>query len=184
MEEWEFHPLTADRWPDLEQLFGKGGAFYGCWCLWWRVKRVEFNAMKAAGRKGGLKKLAESGRPPGIVGYLNGRPVGWCSIGPREEYAALERSTKWKRLDQQPVWSVVCFYVAKGYRRTGATTRLLRAAVEYARQQGATIVEGYPVEPDSPDRSDADLYRGIALAFRAAGFVTAQEKPLIVRYWL
>ena len=143
----EFHPVTPDRWRDLEKLFGARGACGGCWCMWWRLKRSEFDQKKGAGTRRALKKLIATGQVPGLLAYAEGEPVGWCSVAPRHDFSALERSRILKPVDDQPVWSVVCFFVARPFRRKGVTQQLLTAAIEYAREQGAKIIEGYPVEP-------------------------------------
>jgi len=166
------HPVTPDRWFDLERLFGEHGAYAGCWCMWWRLTRSEFGRQTAEERKAGLKVLVDSGRPPGILGYLDSEPIAWVSIGPREDYPPLERSRTLKRIDDRPVWSIVCFFVAKPYRGQGLMVRLLRGAVAYAAEQGARIVEGYPVDPGEKRISGgAQGYMGLAAAFRQAGFV-------------
>jgi GNAT superfamily N-acetyltransferase len=166
----DFHPVVPERWEDLEKLFGQRGACGGCWCMWWRLTHAEFNRRKGPGNKQAMKKIVRSGQVPGILAYAGGQPVGWCSIGPRDVYPRLERSRILKRVDDRPVWSVVCFFVAKPYRRKGVTVRLLSAAVEYAKKKGARIVEGYPVEPKKKRAPDAFLYHGLASAFRQAGF--------------
>ena len=114
----EFHPLTYERWPDFELLFGEKGACGGCWCMWWRLKRSEFEKQKGKGNKQMMKKLIKSGEIPGIIAYYDNQPVGWCSISPRERFYALERSRILKRIDDKPVWSVVCFFIAKPYIET------------------------------------------------------------------
>jgi GNAT superfamily N-acetyltransferase len=144
-EELEFHPLTPERWGDFEELFGENGAYSGCWCMYWRTTRAQFNKAAGEGNRLAMKALVDSGVVPGILAYHGGRAVGWCSVGPREDFGSLERSPKLKRVDDQPVWSVVCFYMAKDYRRRGLMGLLLEAAVEYARENGAVIVEGYPI---------------------------------------
>jgi len=177
--ELQFHPVTPDRWPDLERLFGPRGASSGCWCMWWRLARAEFDRQTADGHRMGLKGLVDAGRPPGILAYAGDEPVAWVSLGPREEYAALERSRLLKRVDDQPVWSIVCFFVAKPYRRQGLMVELLRGATAYAASQGAKILEGYPVDPaDERVSGGSTGYVGLASAFRKAGFVAvAQPSP-------
>jgi GNAT superfamily N-acetyltransferase len=170
-EELSFRPLTPDRWPDLVALFGPRGACGGCWCMWWRIKRSEFDLQKGEGNRQALQAIVASGEVPGILAYEGERPVGWCSVAPREAFPVLERSRILKRVDDQPVWSVVCFFIAKNYRRQGLTVRLLEAAVDYAREQGASIVEGYPEEPRSGRAPDLFVFTGLASAFRQAGFV-------------
>ena len=183
--ELTFHPVTPDRWADLETLFGPRGACGGCWCMYWRLRRSEFEQFKGEGNRQFLKSIVEAGEVPGLLAYHDGLPVGWVSVEPRPAFPALERSRILKPVDDQPVWSVVCFYVARGYRRKGVTVALLRAAVGYARQQGAAILEGYPVEPKDAKAPDPFVYTGLASAFRQAGFqevLRRSETRPIMRY--
>ncbi len=178
-------PLQAARWADLERLFGARGACGGCWCLWWRSKRSEFEKHKGAGNKKRLKKIVASGETPGLIAYDRGEPVAWCAIAPREAYPVLENSRVLKRIDDQPVWSVTCFFVSRPYRGRGVSTLLLEAAVRYARRQGARIVEGYPVEPRKGRMPDAFAWTGLVGGFRKAGFVEAARRSKtrpIMRY--
>lgn len=183
----EFRPVTAKRWKDLENLFGERGACGGCWCMWWRMTRSEFNKQKGSGNKQALKKIIDSGEIPGILAHADGQPIGWCSIAPREKFSTLERSRILQRVDEQPVWSVVCFFVAKPFRREGVTIELLKAAIEYAKKHGAKIVEGYPVDPKKGKTPDVFAYTGLASAFHQAGFVEVlrrSETRPIMRYFI
>ena len=166
----EFHPVTPERWGDLEKLFGERGASSGCWCMWWRLPRAQFQRQAGQKNKEALKGIVDSGQPPGLLAYAEGEAIAWCSVGPRPAFPALERSRTLKRVDDEPVWSVVCFFVAKPYRGRGVMMPLLTAAVEYARAHGARIVEGYPVEPTQSLTGDRG-YTGVVSAFRRAGFV-------------
>jgi GNAT superfamily N-acetyltransferase len=183
----EIHPVTAERWADLEGLFGERGACGGCWCMWWRLKRSEFEGQKGQGNKEALRSIIDSGEVPGIIAYADGQPVGWCAIAPRERYPALERSRTLKRVDEEPVWSVTCFFVARPFRRKGITLALLKAAVEYAKANGAQIIEGYPVEPKQASMPDAFAYTGLVSTFRRAGFVEVlrrSETRPIMRFFV
>lgn len=181
------HPLTSDRWPDLEALFGERGATGGCWCMWWRLPRSVFNQQKGAGNKRAFQTIVEDGDEPGLLAYVGEQPVGWCAVAPRAEYPALERSRILRPVDDAPVWSVTCLFVAKPFRRKGVTVQLLRAAVNFARERGARIVEGYPTEPRSstPMLPDAFVWTGLASAFRAAGFTEvlrrSETRPIMRR---
>lgn len=161
-----FHPVDQQRWPDLVRLFEHHGNPGYCWCMRWRAPSNEFDNLKRGGRQEALQRRVCDGVPIGILGYVNGEPVGWCSIAPRETYTALERSRVLKRVDDQPVWSVVCFFLDRKVRGQGFTLRLLQAAVEFARSQGATVVEGYPVEGSS----SSYRWMGSPASFRRAGF--------------
>lgn len=183
----EFHPLTPERRPDFEALFGPRGATGGCWCMWWKFSRAEFERQKGEGNKRAMKALVESGDVPGILAYVDGRAVGWCAVAPRDKYPVLNRSRNLKPVDETPVWAVTCFFVHKQYRRHGITAALLRAAIDYVRAQGGRIVEGYPVEPKSDDMPDVFAWTGLAPVFVAAGFTEVlrrSEKRPIMRYYI
>lgn len=183
----EFHPVTPERWQDLEDLFGKNGAYGGCWCMWWRVSRSEFGKQAGQGNREALKVLVESGEAPGLLAYANDQPIAWCSIAPREVFSSLERSRTLKRVDDQPVWSIVCFFVARLYRRQGLMVELLRAAITYAREHNAKVVEGYPVEPAHTNIPPVSSFTGIVSAFQEAGFVEVlrrSERRPIMRYFI
>ncbi len=183
----EFYPLTTDQWGDLEKLFGPTGACGGCWCMWWRIGRSQFCDQKGESNKKALKKIVDSGEIPGILAYAEGQPIGWCSVAPREHFPVLERSRILKRVDEKPVWSVVCFFVSKPYRRKGVSLRLLLTAVEYVGKNGGEIVEGYPIDPKRPNYPDAFSHTGLVSAFKKAGFIEVlrrSETRPIMRYFI
>jgi GNAT superfamily N-acetyltransferase len=161
--------VTAERWGDLEALFGPHGASGGCWCMYWRRTAGEYKAGKGEGNRAALQELVAAGAEPGLLAYVDGQPAGWVSLGPREQFPRFQRSRNLKPVDDEPVWSVVCFFVGKGFRRMGLQGTLLRAAVDYARAHGARIVEGYPVEPAGTS-SDNYEWTGFVEVFREAGF--------------
>jgi GNAT superfamily N-acetyltransferase len=138
--------------------------------MWWRMTRSEFNREKGEGNKKAFKKIVDRGEVPGILAYLGKEPIGWCSVAPREAFSSLERSRILKKVDNKPVWSVVCFFVAKPFRYKGVSVSLLKAATEYVKKQGGKIVEGYPVEPKTDKFPDVFANTGLASAFRQAGF--------------
>lgn len=180
-----YRPLTPERWDDLQLLFGPRGACGGCWCMWWRLKRTDFDRQKGEVNREALRTLVAAGQTLGILAYVDGVPVGWCGIAPRETLPALDRSRILERVDDRPVWSVNCFFVARAYRRRGMTVGLLRAAIAYAAAQGAQIVEGYPVAPRSPTMPDVFAWTGMLSAFQQAGFVEVarrSETRPIMRY--
>ena len=168
--ELKFRPATPARWADVEELFGERGACGGCWCMFWRLPRKNFDAGKGAGNKRAFQKIVRSGEKPGVIAYAGREPVAWCAIARREDYVALERSRILQPVDDQPVWSISCLFVKKPYRRRGVSAQLLRAAVEFAAAQGAKVVEGYPVEPSMQKMPDPFLWHGVPSAFLAAGF--------------
>jgi len=181
----KFHPLIHQKWEDFEKLFGENGACGGCWCMWWRLKRSQYEKQKGLGNKKAIKKIVDSGTVPGILAYEGKIPIGWCAIEPREAYALLENSRTLKRIDDAKVWSVVCFFVDKKFRRKGVTEKLLGAALKHAKKNKAKIVEGYPV--DSEKTPTAFAWTGFAQAFLNVGFKEVDRgsptRP-IMRYYL
>jgi GNAT superfamily N-acetyltransferase len=177
----EFHAVTPERLADLARFSAAHGKFRYCSCMRWRLSSADFQRSTTEGRVAALEARVRQGTPVGILAYLEGEPVGWCSIAPRETYASLERYRALPRLDALPVWSVVCFFVDRRVRRQGVTLGLLRAAVEYARAQGAAAVEGYPVEP----RQRLYTYMGASATFAQAGFsdvTPAGQQRRLMRY--
>lgn len=165
-------PLTGETWADLERLFDlPGGSIVrGCWCVYYR-KTGPVSVSQAAGpaHKAELRALVEAGTLPGLIGFCDGVPVGWTSLGPREDYRKLERSPIMKPVDDTPVWSIVCTYVAKAHRGRGFQHKLLAGAVDFARDQGVRTVEAYPV--DKPERSHDDfMFFGSRSLYERAGF--------------
>ena len=117
--------------------------------------------------------------PNGAVGGC------WCSLAPRQAYPALDSSIHLKKVDEKPVWSIVCFYIHRRYRRHGLSLGLIQAAIGYARQQGAQILEAYPLDPRQARLSSGSAYTGLAPAFIQCGFVeVARRSPRrpILRY--
>jgi GNAT superfamily N-acetyltransferase len=177
----EFHPVTVERLADLARFSESHGRFRYCSCMRWRLTSTEYQRSTKVQRVAALADRVRASIPVGILAYVDGVPVGWCSVAPRETYGALERFRALPRIDDAPVWSVVCFFVDSHVRRQGITLGLLRAAVEYALSQGAQVIEGYPVEPGAR----LYTYMGSPATFRRAGFrevaMTAGER-LIMRY--
>lgn len=163
-------PLTPARWPDLERLFGPRGACGGCWCMYWRIPRAQYDAQKGEANRRALHAQVAEGAVPGLIGYVGDEPVAWCAIEPRDRYPGLARSRILQPVDERAVWSVTCLYVRSDERRRGRTVEMLRAAARYAKSRGATIVEGYPHEPGAERMAAAFAWTGFASAFRDAGF--------------
>jgi GNAT superfamily N-acetyltransferase len=177
------HPLTPDRWDDLVALFGPNGATGGCWCMYNRQTNAEYEAGKGEANKQSFSAIVAEGRVPGLLASLDGAPVGWVSIAPREEYARLQRSPVMKPVDDTPVWSITCFVIDRRHRGEGVASSLLDAAVDYARSRGAVAVEGYPVEPRKESMPAVFAWMGFASMFEKSGFVEiarrSETRPLM-----
>lgn len=163
-------PLTLQRWENFVQLFGSRGACGGCWCMFPRQTRREYESKKGAGNRRAMRRLVKTGPPPGVLGYLGAEPIGWCAVAPRAAFSSLSRSRVLKPVDDLPVWSIVCLFIAREWRGHGISVAMIRGAVKWARRQGARIVEAYPVEPRRRPMPAVFAFPGIASAYRAAGF--------------
>jgi GNAT superfamily N-acetyltransferase len=184
---YKFYPVTKENWKDFENLFGDKGACAGCWCMYWRLKQSVLDAQKGNGNKRAMKKIISSGNIPGILAYVEGEPIGWCSVAPREEFIRLDNSRILKPVDEKSVWSVVCFFIHKDYRKQGLSTALINAAKKFVKSSGGKILEGYPVEPKKDKMPDAFAWTGLSAAFQSAGFkevARRSETRPIMRFYL
>ncbi len=171
---------AAADWPDVERLFGVRGEPSRCWCRFFALTGTDWSASTPEQRKGQLRARFDGGGPaPGVLAFRGGNPVGWCAVEPRGCYPRILRSKVLAAAAPEAVrdpggqqlWSVSCFVVSPGQRRTGVAGALLAAAVGHAFAHGATVVEGYPVDPaQRPKAGPADLYHGTLGLFLAAGF--------------
>ena len=183
----EFQPLTKSRWSDFENLFGERGACGGCWCMWWRLKRSEFERQKGEGNRKAMKAIVDSGDVPGLLAYAGDVPVGWCSVAPRDRFPVLNRSRILKKIDDMPVWSIVCFFIEKKFRNRGVSVQLLQAVIEHVKRQDGRVLEGYPVEPKKDKMPAAFAWTGLASAFKKVGFVEVarrSETRPIMRFFI
>jgi GNAT superfamily N-acetyltransferase len=151
----------------------------------WRLSHKDWVAGKGSANKRALKALVTSGKTPGVLAYHEREPIGWCAVAPRNVYSALSRSRVLRPVDDKPVWSISCLFVAKPYRRKGLSVRLIKAATEFAAKHGAKIVEGYPVEPTMAKTPDPFVWTGVPSAFRKAGFKEvarrSKTRPIVRR---
>jgi GNAT superfamily N-acetyltransferase len=170
------YSLDSSRWNDFEELFGEKGACGGCWCMSWRLKKSEFEGQKGSGNKNAMKSLVEKNEVIGVLAYVDDKPIGWCAVAPRHKYIRLENSRVFKRIDNEPVWSITCLYLSKSYRRRGVSSELIKAAVNYCRLNDVKIVEAYPTVPYDNKVPDAFLWTGIPSSYEEAGFQLVERR--------
>jgi GNAT superfamily N-acetyltransferase len=170
---WETHPVTPDRFEDFADVINPSRRAYSCWCLSHRLRQQDIRELGGDGpddRERAMRALCEREHPPGVVTYLDGTPVGWCSISPRSQIPRLERSTLIRPVDDVPVWSIICVVVRSGYRRRGVVGHLLEGAVAYAASRGAPAVEAHPVDPQGARMDTTMAFVGTRSMFERAGF--------------
>ncbi len=171
-----YEPLDDSNWSALAKLFGPKGAYGGCWCMWWRLRKRDFDAQRGTANKRALRRLARDGRPIGVLAFDGTEAVGWCAVAPREDTPRIERSRNLKPFDDaRDVWSVTCLFVAPAWRGRGMSSHLLRAATDYAREQGARIVEGYPVQPRKR-LAPSWIWTGVVSSYERTGFVEVHRR--------
>jgi len=175
-EKLRIHPLSQDRWSDLVDLFGpERGANSGCWCMWPFLRGKDWNAMTREQRRDAFNARVSNGPAPGLLAYSETVPIGWVAVGPREGYVRFQLSKTGKPLagDEagliRATYAVTCFFVRKGYRKSGVMAELLAAAEEFARARGAMYLDACPIDPDKPLQW-GEGFVGIASLFTRNGF--------------
>ncbi len=188
LDQLSFEPLSKNNWNKLVQLFGEKGACGNCWCMYFRLKKSDFEEGKHDnGNKSSMQALVYSDKPTGIVALYEGQPIAWCAFAPREDFLKIENSRVHKRIDTEQVWSIPCFFIDKNFRRMGVSVRLLKGVIRYAKQKKIKIIEAYPSIPTQEKLPDAFAWTGLYISFEKAGFKivdrTSRNRPM-VRYYI
>lgn len=182
----EIHPLTSERWSDLEAVFGGNGATSGCWCMWFRQTNADYERDRGEPNRRALREIVESGAVPGLLAYVDGQPAAWVAIEPRERFPRLARSRVTKPIDDQEAWAVPCFFTHRSFRGLGLQAQLLEATAAWAAAHGARLIEGYPIAPSRDRVDDASGFHGFASTFAACGFEEAARRtptrPIMRRF--
>ncbi|MFT4221315.1 MAG: GNAT family N-acetyltransferase [Microbacterium sp.] len=176
-------PATPDRFGDLEHALSGGGDGASCQCQWWMLPNKDWEKTTRGEREGMLRAELDAAPPPGLIAYADGEPAGWIRVGPRPTQVRLGRTRAFNANSPEPwddpsVWAVSCFVVRREHRRTGLNAQLLAAAVEFARRNGARVIEAYPTDTNVAKKSSNDLYVGVLSVFEDAGFhEVARPRP-------
>jgi GNAT superfamily N-acetyltransferase len=159
-----FRPVTRQTRDDFVALFDRPGWQKQCWCMVWRATAEEGTGTPGPVRRQQMLGRIDKGTPVGLLGYDGDDAVAWVSIAPKQTYRGLGGP---EPAEGEDVWSLACMVVRRDRRGTGLAHELIAAAVDEAKRHGATAVEAYPVDPDSPSYT----YMGFVPAFERAGFV-------------
>jgi len=183
-----FEPLSKSNWSKFVQLFGDKGACGNCWCMYYRLKRADFNEGKVDdGNKEAMKKLVLDNKPTGILGFYEGQPIAWCAFAPRENFMKLENSRVHKRIDNQTVWSIPCFFIDKNFRGQGISVEIIKGVINSAKANNIKVIEAYPTIPTTERLPNSFAWIGLYKSFERAGFVivdrTSKNRPM-VRYYV
>ena len=167
-------PAGPDRWDDVVTIMGGPGEV-GCWCQAPRGVAVGYGKAEPGARETALRSQLGDEPPAGMLAYVDGDVAGWCGFGVRNRLPRLERSRTIPKVDDKPVWSILCFKVRVGFRRRGVAAALLDGVIDYARRSGAPGVEAYPIDPEG-GRVDVSFgYVGVTPMFEKVGFVRVVE---------
>lgn len=176
-------PATTERFGDVEHALTGGGDGGSCWCQWWMLPNKDFSSTTSDEKHDLLREqTAEGPHPSGLVAYVDGEAAGWVKVAPRTDQPRLARTRAYKDspepFDDPSVWAVSCFIVRREYRGHGLASRLLEAAIDHARQSGARVIEGYPLDNTASKPSSNELFHGALTTFLDAGFQeVARDKP-------
>jgi len=184
----KIEPLSKDNWNKFLELFGKKGACGNCWCMSFRLKKSEFDAGKIGdGNKNRMKNIVWENKPAGILGFYGEKAIAWLAFAPREDFIKIENSRIHKRIDNKSVWSIPCFFISKDFRHQGLSVMILKAVIEYAKENNIKILEAYPTIPTQEKLPDAFAWVGLYKSFERAGFKIVDRKSKnrpMVRYYV
>ena len=175
MTEIVITPAIAERFEDAEHALSGGGDGHSCQCQWWMMTNADWQKTSQPQRTEMLHAEMAQKLAPALIAYVDGQAAGWVRVGPRTAQIRLARTREFNEHLQHPfddpsVWAVSCFVVRKEFRGQGLTTRLLTAAVDYARAHGARTIEGYPIDTSAQKKAPNELFRGLLTVFTSAGF--------------
>lgn len=171
----EFQTLTEANWRQFEMLMGEKGGCGGCWCMSFRLPSKEFAQNKYNGNKQHMHALVKAEKPTGLLATVDKQTVGWIAFAPREDYCRIEKSRAFPRVDEQPVWSITCFFIGREWRNKGLSVKLIEGVIHYAKTHGIRTLEAYPAIPYSPRTPAPFLWVGTLSAFLKNGFYVVRR---------
>jgi GNAT superfamily N-acetyltransferase len=188
LNDLRFEPLSKSNWHHFVKLFGPKGATGNCWCMYFRLKKSDFDEGKENdGNKEAMKELVWTDKPTGILAFYEDQAIAWCALAPREDFMKLEKSRVHKRIDDQSVWSIPCSFIHKDFRKMGVSVALLKGVIGFAKQNGIKVLEAYPTIPTKGPLPDSFAWIGLYKSFERAGFTiadqTSKNRPM-VRYYI
>lgn len=150
-----------------------------CWCLSYRLPSSVNRKLVGPARGEFVRGLVADDPPPGALAYDGDEVVGWAAVHPRAD-TGFASNRRIPHIDDLDVWSLWCVRVRPGHRGRGISHRLVAGAVEFARANGAPVVEAYPVDNRGEKVDLTMAYVGTAALFEAAGFVRVAETTSVL----
>lgn len=181
-------PAADAPFTDVEAVFGTKGDPAHCWCQWYKIPGSDWRGIGDEALRDRLEAQLEApGAGPGLLAYDGDTPVGWCAVEPRPALVRLPHSrtiaggTPDPDFSDPGIWAVTCFVVPRAHRKRGVGRALAEAAVAFAREHGARVIEGYAVDPSTREKTPAaELFPGTVTMFENAGF-TEVARPAPTR---
>ncbi|WP_434811846.1 GNAT family N-acetyltransferase [Microbacterium sp. bgisy189] len=174
MAEITIRPATTERFADAEHALTGGGDGGSCWCQWFMLTGREFDDTSRDEKRERLRGDLATAPTSALIAYVDDEPAGWVKVSPRPAQPRLARTrnvaSSPEPLDAPDVWAITCFVVRREHRKQGLNARPLDAAVRHAREHGARVVEGYPIDTDAKKTSTNELFHGALSTFLDAGF--------------
>ena len=188
----DIRPLTPDLWPAFEDLFGKQGACYGCWCTYFRLPPAARKANDSQQKKEIIRERIQAGPPPGVLAFDDGQAIGWMQIGPRADVPEWNNAGRGSApvaagdAFDPSVWAISCFFLRSKARGKGLSHGLVSSGLVFARENGARFVDACPIDRSKSSRS-VGLFVGSTRVFEKAGFSKLVERKAgrpLMRYAL
>ncbi|GAA2805600.1 GNAT family N-acetyltransferase [Kribbella solani] len=171
---------AAEVFADVCAVLGpKSPAASVCFCLSYRVPSAVNNSLRGPARGEYVAGLVREKPAPGVIAYDGETPVGWAAVAPRA-VTAFARNRKIPHVDDLPVWSLWCIRVRPGHRKQGISHALIAGAVEFARDNGAPVVEAYPLDNGDSKVDLTMAYAGLRKNFERAGFRKAADTTSVL----
>jgi len=142
LQDLTFKAVSRNNWNKFTILFGAKGACGNCWCMYYRLSKIDFKEGKLNdGNKEAMYELVKQNKSTSIIASYQDVPIAWCAFAPREDFDKLKKSRVHKPIDNEKVWSIPCTFIHKDFRRKGVSVALLKGLIKYAAQNNIKIIE-------------------------------------------
>jgi GNAT superfamily N-acetyltransferase len=177
-------PAAEAGWEAVESVFNTNASARNCWCQFHVLDNATARTTSRESRRSMLiDQIGTLDPPRGLVAMDGGDAVGWCGVEPRTRLGHVLASRLVVKsspypLDDGSVWAVYCLLVPRAFRRRGIAATMLSAAIGHARANGATAIEGYPIDTAAREgRLPPGFSTGTLSMFEREGFTAVDSLP-------
>ncbi len=170
----EVHRIDPTRRNDFYRVHSAINDAACCFCVAWWVPTWDGWSDRPPIRNRAFRdKLFDRGEYDGYLLYDDGKPVGWCQVGPRDR---LEKLVAQFNLSPDPQsWAITCFLIAPAYRRQGYASFMLDEILTDLKARGVKRIEAFPKR--GQDLSEGDMWTGPESTYLKAGFKLVSDNP-------